>query len=43
MGLTTPNFPAIEPGTTVMDIPYRERMQLTPAPRGDNRFTAGDA
>ena len=27
MGLTTPNFPAIEPGTTVMDIPYRERIK----------------
>ena len=27
MGLTTPNFPAIEPGKTVMDIPYRERIK----------------
>ena len=27
MGLTTPNFPALEPGKTVMDIPYRERIK----------------
>ena len=27
MGLTTPNFPAIEPRKTVMDIPYRERIK----------------